>query len=99
MSSTSDTDTVNLQAKADGHVATHARPTITWSATVRIDGTNGQGRETRSPSLDLVRAGDNATFELRGHRRIPDGTYQRRILGATSGPNLSTAQLVLQPTT
>lgn len=99
MSSTSDTDTANLQAKADGYVATHSRPVITWSATVRIDGTNGQGYPTRSPSLDVIRAGDNATFHLEGHRRIADGTYTRRILGASSGPTLDTANLVLQPTT
>lgn len=98
MSSTSDTDPVSLQAKADGQVATNARPIITWSATVRIDGTNGQGSTTRSPSIDIVRAGDNASFVLNGHRRIPDGTYQRRILGIASGSNLHTAELVLQPT-
>lgn len=98
-SSTSDTDVANLQSKADGYLATHSRPVVTWSATVRMDGTNGQGGTTRSPSLDVVRAGDNANFVLRGHRRIPDGTYQRRILGASSGQNLDTAQLVLQPTT
>lgn len=99
MSSTSDTDVANLQAKADGYVATHTRPVITWSATVRMDGTNGQGAATRSPSLDTVRAGDNATFVLRGHRRIADGVYTRRILGASSGSSLDTANLVLQSTT
>lgn len=99
MSSTSDTDTVNLQAKADGQVATHARPVVNWSATVRMDGTNGQGAATRSPSLDVVRAGDNAVFTMRDHRRIADGTYTRRILGASSGSNLDTATLVLQSTT
>lgn len=99
MSSTSDTDAVNLQSKAEGHLVTNSRPIVTWSATVRIDGTNGRGGQTRSPSLDLIRAGDNAVFALRGHRRIADGTYQRRILGASSGATLDTAQLVLQPTT
>lgn len=96
--SSSVTEQATLQAKADGQVATYARPIVTWSATVRMDGTNGQGWQTRSPSIDQVAAGDNATFQLQGHRRIPDGSYQRRILGVSSGPNLYSAQLTLQPT-
>jgi hypothetical protein len=97
-SSTSVTEQSTLQAAADGQVATYARPIVTWSATVRMDGTNGQGRVTRSPSIDQLSVGDNATFQLTGHRRIADGTYQRRILGVSNGPNLYSAQLTLQPT-
>lgn len=98
-SSTSTVDPEVLQAKADGYVATYARPVVTWSATVRMDGTNGQGGVTRSPSVDLVSAGDNCTFRMRSHRRILDGTYQRRIVRVSNGPSLYTAQLALHPTT
>ena len=87
-----------LQSKADGYVATHGRAVISWAATVRIDGTNGQGKMTRSPSIDQLRAGDTATMRMQDHRRILDGTYTRRVLGASSGSGLYTARLVLQPT-
>lgn len=97
-SSTSTSDQETLQAKADGQIATYARPVSSWSAVVRLDGTNGRGKETRAPSIDLVDVGDNCTFTLRNHRRIADGTYQRRVVGVSSGPNLHTAQLVLHPT-
>lgn len=96
--SSSVTEQATLQAKADGYVATYARPIINWQATIRMDGANAQGRQTRSPSLDEMDVGDNAAFQLNGHRRITDGTYQRRILGVSNGPNLHSAQLTLQPT-
>lgn len=90
--------TVDLQAKADGYVATHGRAIVDWSATVRMDGTDGQGQQTASPSVDTVRAGDTATFRMDGHRRIKPGSYGRRIIGASSGPSLDSINLALQPT-
>lgn len=97
-SSTSDSDTVNLQAKANGVIATYSQANVTWSATVRMDGTDGQGNPTASPTIDVVSAGDTGYFRMDGHRRIKAGSYGRRLLGASSGPSLDTAQLALQPT-
>jgi hypothetical protein len=87
-----------LQERADGYVATHGRAIVTWDATVRIDGTDGQGRDTQSPTVDLVNLGDTALFQVYNHRRILDGKYYRRILGMTNGPDRMSTRLILQPT-
>lgn len=86
-----------LQGRADGYVATNGRAIVAWDATVRIDGTDGQGRETVSPKVDRINLGDMGRFQVHGHRRILDGSYDRRILGLTNGPDRMSTRLILQP--
>lgn len=85
-----------LDGWAQANVETYRNGMNTWAARVRIDGTDGRGRHTGSPALDIVSAGDNATFSLRDHRWIPNGVYGQRILSISSGGDLVTAQLALQ---
>lgn len=87
-----------LQERADGYVATHGKAIVTWDATVRIDGTDGQGRQTVSPTVDLINLGDTGMFQVTNHRRILDGNYPRRIIGLTNGPDRMSTRLVLSPT-
>lgn len=91
-------DFLTLRGWSTAYVATHHYGTRLLSATVRVDGTDGQGHQTGSPSLDVITSGDNARLTVRGHRRLPDGTYSQRILGLGPGPDLSTVALTLQET-
>lgn len=90
------TEITTLSGWAQADVQTYRRGTNTWSARVRIDGTDGRGRRTGAPALDIVSVGDNATLNMRDHRWIPDGLYGQRILAVSSGGDLATAQLGLQ---
>lgn len=93
-SSATELPTLNGWAQAD--VETYRRGINTWAGRVRIDGTDGRGRRTGSPALNIVSAGDNAYFTMKDHRWIPDGIYGQRILSVNSGGDLVTAQLALQ---
>ncbi|GAA1970131.1 hypothetical protein [Amycolatopsis minnesotensis] len=86
-----------LDGWAKKYVTTYYRPTISWDITVRAAGDDGQGHPTRSPSLDLLAAGDTGVANVHGHRVITDGTYPIRILGASNGDDPHTAKLTLQP--
>jgi hypothetical protein len=93
---TSATDTATLASWAAGAVSTFRVPTVTWSAVVRMDGTDAQGRPTGAPDLGEVEVGNNAMLGVRGHRWIADGNYPARIIGIKS-EGADTARLVLAP--
>jgi hypothetical protein len=93
---TSETTQSTLDGWAQANVLTYRRVTRLWSAQVRMDGTNGRNELTGSPSIDLVSAGDTCTMTLAGHRRIPDGTYGRRVLAVRPGDNTDLVRLTLQ---
>jgi len=82
---TSVTEEATLQSWAEADVATYQKTVVTRSATVSVDGTDGQGRITGSPRFDLVQVGDTATFNIRDHTFIPDGVYGQRIIRVSSG--------------
>lgn len=96
---TSATEQATLDGWAQADVQTYKRGITKWAGRVRIDGTDGRGEVTGSPSLDTVAAGDSAFFQLRDHRWIPDGVYGQRILSVSSGGDLVTAQLGLMEVT
>ncbi|AHH98338.1 hypothetical protein [Kutzneria albida] len=94
---TQETNTTTLASYAQATVQTYAYPVATFSATVRIDGTDGTGQLTGSPTIDQVSVGDTGTFCVQRHRRIPDGNYTLRITGIDS-VDYRTAKLTLQST-
>jgi hypothetical protein len=96
---TSATEQVTLDGWARADVETYKRGITKWAGEVRIDGTDGRDKDTGSPSLDTVSAGDSAFFQLRDHRWIPDGVYGQRIISVASGGDLTTAQLGLMEAT
>jgi hypothetical protein len=91
--SATEQDTLDGWARAD--VDTYKRGMTQWAGRVRIDGTDGRGRRTGSPALNIVSAGDSAFFQVRDHRWIPDGVYGQRILSVSSGGDMTTALLGL----
>lgn len=92
------TNSETLQNWANAYVESNSFPIETWSAVIRVDGTNGQGKTTRAPRLVEMQVGDNLMCRVEGHRLIPDGYYPHRIIGMTNGPSLYEAKLILQPT-
>jgi hypothetical protein len=92
---TSATEQSTLDGWAQADVETYRRGITKWSGRVRIDGTDGQGNMTGSPTMDSVSVGDNAFFQVRDHRWIADGVYGQRLLSVSSGGDLSTVQLGL----
>lgn len=98
-SHTSATEQDTLDGWAQADVATYKRGMTKWAGRVRIDGTDGRGNVTGSPSLDTVSVGDSAYFQMRNHRWIPDGVYGQRILSVSSGGDLTTAELGLMEVT
>lgn len=76
------TDQPTLDSWALSDVNTYRMPTPTMTPVVRVPGDDGNGRQTLSPHSAMVLAGDNGTLLLRNHERLPDGTYQVRIIGA-----------------
>lgn len=92
---TSATEQATLNSWAAGAISTYQRPITTWTAEIRIDGTNGFGEKTDSPPLGEFSAGDTATFQMTGHRRIADGQYAVRILSVANHTR-DTAKLNLQ---
>jgi hypothetical protein len=87
-----------------GHYADTSLVAVGWPKLEAIDGnhtsateqdTDGRDNQTGSPSLDSVSVGDNAFFQLRDHRWLPDGVYGQRILSIASGGDLDTAVLGL----
>jgi hypothetical protein len=95
-SHTSVTVVDDLSSWAQANVLAYRNPVRTWSAEVRIDGTNGRNQVTGSPSIHLVSAGDTAVFQVKNHSWIRDGQYGQRIIGIQSGQSASTVSLVLQ---
>lgn len=95
-SSVTDPDT--LQQWANAYVESHSYPVETWTASIRVDGTNGNGQITRAPRLVEMQIGDNVMCRVEGHRMIPDGYYPQRIIGMTNGASVYEAKLILQPT-
>lgn len=93
-SSATETATLNGWARAD--VETYKRPIVKWSARVRLDGTDGRGEASGSPTVDELAVGDNGMFNIKNHRWIVDGEYGRRILTIASGGDLTTGILTLQ---
>ncbi|RSM73446.1 hypothetical protein DMH04_41275 [Kibdelosporangium aridum] len=92
---TSATEQATLDSWAAAAVSTYQKPITTWSAVIRVDGTNGLGEETGSPPLGEFSVGDTAIFQMRGHRRIRDGLYAVRILNV-SNDTRDTAKIALQ---
>jgi hypothetical protein len=95
-SHTSTTDLAELSSWAQANVLAYRRPVRTWSAEVRIDGTNGRNQTTGSPSIAVVAAGDTARLVVKDHPLIADGLYGRRIIGIQSGQSTATVSLILQ---
>jgi len=93
---TSASDQNTLNGWATGHLNTYGSQVQIHAITMRMDGTDGQGKATGSPTLDLISAGDNATLNIRGHRLLPDGQIGVRILGIEAGPDINTAKLTVQ---
>lgn len=94
---TSDIEPATMNGWAQADVQTYRTGMSLASATVRVDGSDGRGDQlSRSPSLDLIAAGDTATFTITGHRFVRDGTYAHRILGISSAQGLPYANLKLQ---
>lgn len=93
---TSATETVTLDGWAQADVQTYMRPIRTWSARIRLDGTNGRGEVTGSPTIAELETGDTGLFNVRNHRWFDDGTYGQRILAIGSGGDQTTALLTLQ---
>ncbi|MGB3443897.1 MAG: hypothetical protein WBA97_34600 [Actinophytocola sp.] len=93
-SSATETATLNGWARAD--VETYRTPVVKLAARIRLDGRDGRGQATGSPAVSEVEVGDNAAFNVRDHRWLPDGEYGQRIIGVSSGGDFQTAQLTLQ---
>ncbi|HEX5119859.1 MAG TPA: hypothetical protein VFW65_32130 [Pseudonocardiaceae bacterium] len=93
------TDVPTAASYAQQWVDTYKFPVNTPTVAVRVDGRDGAGRGTGSPTLDQISVGDTASFVVQGHRRLPDGTYTYRITGVTQGTDQNTAALTLQPVT
>lgn len=97
-SNTQETSLTKLNSYAQGDVQTYQYPVATFTAYARIDGRDGDGNVTGSPSIDQFSVGDTGTFCVQGHRRVPDGTYSMRITEVTN-VDYRTAKLTLQSTT
>lgn len=95
-SHTSTTELSELSGWAQANVLAYRSPVRTWSAEVRIDGTDGRNQTTGSPPISVVASGDTARIGVNGHPWIPDGLYGRRIIGIQSGQSAETVSLVLQ---
>lgn len=95
-SHTSTTDLAELSSWAQANVLAYRRPVRTWSAEVRIDGTNGRNQTTGSPTIAVVASGDTARLGVKDHPLVADGLYGRRIIGIQSGQSTATVSLVLQ---
>ena len=89
------TEQATLDGWAQADVQTYRRGITKWAGRVRIDGTDGRDNTTGSPSMDSVSVGDNAFFQVRDHRWIPDGVYGQRVLSISSGGDMHTAALGL----
>lgn len=84
-SSVTDGDT--LQGHATGAKDLYRTPVELWSAIVRAD---------QLPFLGTYLPGMLANFNMQGHAWVPDGSYQQRILGFSSGPATNEIRLILQ---
>lgn len=84
-SSVTDGDT--LQGHATGALELYRTPVELWSAIARAD---------LLPSLGTYSPGTLAQFNMQGHRWIPDGSYQQRLLGFSQGTVANEVKLVLQ---
>lgn len=93
-SSATDVATLNGWAQAD--VETYRSAILKLSARIRLDGSDGRGRKTGSPTIGELAVGDNGTFNIRNHRSLDDGDYGERIIAISSGSDLTTALLTLQ---
>lgn len=81
------TDGNTLQGHATGAKNLYRTPVELWDATVRAD---------LMPVLGTYLPGYLATFNMQGHPWVPDGGYQQRILGFTTGSTTNEIRLILQ---
>lgn len=89
-------ETDGLQGYAESDIANGARSELTLRAVVRIDGTDGQGGESRSPLLPSVSPGDTGVVTVTDHQRLPDGPYEVRVLRISGTRDPDTASLDVQ---
>lgn len=94
-SHTSSDNKTELNGYAQSAVVTNAMSTPTFTAEVRIQGDDQQGRLTRSPNLASMENGDNFVSHVTGHRRLTDGTYYFRIINMSQGSTTQQASLAL----
>lgn len=95
---TSAIDQSTLDSWAQADVATYGTEVQTLTATVLVDGSDGQGRRTGSPALAEIQAGDNVALNVVDHRWLPDGISGQRIVQVGQGQTLDYAVLSFQPT-
>lgn len=76
-----------LQGHATGALDLYRTPVELWSAIVRAD---------LMPFLGTYAPGTLAHFNMQGHRWIPDGSYQQRLLGFQQGATTTEVNLILQ---
>lgn len=93
---TSATEQDTLDGWAAAYVSTYNAPVTVNNLIVRLDGTDGEGNPTGSPTLDLVSAGDNAQVTTKNHSLLPDGALGMRILSIENGSDATTAKLNVQ---
>ena len=86
----------SLQGYAQTAVANGKNGMRTLKIVVRTDGTDGQGNRTRSPKLIEVSPGDTGILNLKRHRRLPDGTYEVRVLRMRGTSKVGEAELDAQ---
>jgi hypothetical protein len=91
----SDNNVGTVDSLAKAHVDTYGRQYPTYDVTVRLDGTDGQDRQS-SPSIPLVAVGNNGVMHTEGHRLLGAASIPIRIIGISSGSDLLTAKLKLQ---
>jgi hypothetical protein len=92
-----ETSVSNLNAFATADVQTYKAPVRTYSATIRLNGTDKSGLPTGSPNLSQLQMGDTLTAHVEGHARIATGTYTWRVLNVANNDE-QTCKIALQPT-
>jgi hypothetical protein len=85
-----------LQSYADSALVNGSRPKTTLSVEVRMDGSDGAGSPSGSPRLQAVSPGDTAVLNISGHRRLPNGRIEVRILRMSSTREPDRARLETQ---
>lgn len=84
-SSVIDNTVLNGYATAD--IGLYKSPVEMWTCIVRA---------AEQPNFGTFNPGTYATFNVIGHRWVPDGQYTQRILGFTQGQNTGEVKLILQ---
>jgi hypothetical protein len=93
---TSATDVTTLNSYAQNSVMYGKTITATVTVVVRTAGDDGRGFATRSPHQAEVNYGDNGVLEIRDSMRLPDGSYNVRIIGKASTDSPHETQMVCQ---